>query len=371
METSRERVLKAINHNQPDVTPVHVLGISDVATPDWLKEFEVRDKHDLIDKLGLDVHSYWTPYKGANTAKGLNIWGAEKDTGGAGGEGYSGVRGGYPLGGVTTVGQVDSFLWPDPTDFDYEGLARILSRAPADKAIMVMGGYDVDQERLGADARTRGIGSKWLPILCSLFNLFGYEETLVNLHAQPKVIEASVVHLEALVLEFCHRLFDATQGKAQLFWFGDDFAGQTGMIISPAHWRRFFKPTYEKIFSLAKQYDLKVWFHGCGSFRPVLRDLIDIGIDVWETVQVHLPGNEPETLKREYGKDIAFFGAVNTQSTLPFGTPEEVRAEVRNRIRVLGRDGGYICGGDHSIMPDVPFENILAMVDEAKKFEWK
>ena len=95
-------------------------------------------------------------------------------------------------------------------------------------------------------------------------------------------------------------------------------------------------------------------------------DLIDMGMDVWETTQVHLPGNEPEVLKKEYGKDICFYGAINTQQTLPFGTPDEVRAEVRKRIRVLGKGGGYIVGGDHAILPDVPIENVLAMIDEAK-----
>ena len=92
------------------------------------------------------------------------------------------------------------------------------------------------------------------------------------------------------------------------------------------------RPTYRKIFQLARSRGLKVWFHCCGTFRPVLPDLIQDGMDVWETVQAHLPGNEPEILKREFGRDIAFYGAVSTQSTLPFGTPEDVRREVRERI---------------------------------------
>ena len=113
-----------------------------------------------------------------------------------------------------------------------------------------------------------------------------------------------------------------------------------------------------------------MWFHCCGTFREILPDLIDIGMDVWETTQVHLSGNEPEVLKREYGRDITFYGAINTQSTLPFGSSEDVRREVRERIRVLGEGGGYILGGDHTILPDVPMENVLAMMDEARKFSW-
>ncbi len=141
-------------------------------------------------------------------------------------------------------------------------------------------------------------------------------------------------------------------------------------MISPEHWRRFLKPTYRKVFELLKSYGLKVWFHSCGQFRPVMSDLIDIGMDVWETVQTHLPGNEPEILKREYGEHITFYGGISTQRTLPFGTVDDVRREVRERIRVLGRGGGYIVGPDHGIMPDVPVENVLAMFDEARKFSF-
>ena len=213
-------------------------------------------------------------------------------------------------------------------------------------------------------------GGSWLPVICTLFELFGLEETLVRLYTEPKTIEAALRHVEEFLLEFSRRLLEATRGLADIYVCGDDFATQRGLMISPEHWRRFLKPTYKKMFELARSYGVIVWFHSCGSFRPVLPDLIDIGMEVWETVQVHLPGNEPEVLKREYGKDLCFFGAVNSQKTLPFGTEEEVRAEVRERIKVLGEGGGYICGADHTILPDVPFENVMAMLDEARNFRF-
>jgi len=124
---------------------------------------------------------------------------------------------------------------------------------------------------------------------------------------------------------------------------------------------------YAKLFALVKSYDVKVWFHSCGTFRPVFGDLVDVGMDVWETVQAHIPDNDPEYLKREYGKDISFFGAVSSQGTIPFGTPEDVRKEVRERFRVLGKGGGYIIGVDHSIQKNMPPENLFALFDEAKK----
>ena len=102
----------------------------------------------------------------------------------------------------------------------------------------------------------------------------------------------------------------------------------------------------------------------CGNITQVLPDLIDIGMDVWETVQLHTLPMSPKQLKREYGRHITFFGGINTQR-LPFATPEEVRSEVLECIKILGRDSGYICGPDHHIKPDVSLENTVALFDAA------
>ena len=96
--------------------------------------------------------------------------------------------------------------------------------------------------------------------------------------------------------------------------------------------------------NLFKSYDMKVWFHSCGTFAQVLPDLIEIGMGAGETVQAHLVGNEPVRLKREYGKDIVFYGAINTQETLPFGTAQDVLKDARDRRNVLGRGVGIYAG---------------------------
>ena len=101
----------------------------------------------------------------------------------------------------------------------------------------------------------------------------------------------------------------------------------------------------------------------------VLDDLVEAGMDIWETVQAHLPGNDPVFLKRRYGRNITFFGAINTQQTLPFGSPSDVRTEVNERIRILGKGGGYICGPDHHIKPHFPVANVAAMIEEIDSFQ--
>lgn len=363
METSRDRILKAINHIQPETTPVHIMGFDGIER--WLEHFGARDSLDLRYKLGLDLLESRPVHVGRSTKRGLTIWGGKDDAYGSAGAGYSRERGGYPLADATSVADIERFTWPDPDEFDYEVVAKVLRTVPEDKARSVKAAYSVEEEGFTREELSWARGL-WLPLICTLFDLFGLQETLIKIYVEPKLIEAAIAHVETFLLEFSRRLLEATRGLVDIYWLGDDFAMQTGLMISPDHWRRLLKPTYEKIFGLAKSYNVAVWFHSCGTFRPVLPDLIDIGMDVWETVQVHLPGNEPEVLKQEYGQHITFFGAVNTQRTLPHSRPEEVRAEVRERIRVLGRGGGYICGGDHNILPDVPIENVLAMLDEAR-----
>jgi len=198
-------------------------------------------------------------------------------------------------------------------------------------------------------------------------DMFGMEESMILMHTEPKVIEAALSRIEDFLLRTMKRVLDAFAQQSFAFWVGDDFSTQRGMMLSPPMWRTFLKPVYRKLFDLIKSYGLLVWFHSCGTFRPVLPELIDIGMDVWETVQVHLEGNDPQVLKDEFGAHITFFGAINCQQTLPYGTPDDVRREVRERIRVLGKGGGYICGPDHSIQSNMPAENIAALYDEIRK----
>lgn len=365
METARARILKAIDHVQPDSTPVNLSNIYGLDR--WLAHFGARDGLDLRLRLDLDVEYARPVYTGTYAQQGLDIWGTPLGSVyGADGAGYSETRGGYPLADARSQADLDRYRWPSPDEFDYEVAARVLRSLPADKARRLDLKYGIAEEgKAHEDCQS---GGSWLPLICALFNLFGFERTLMNFSLEPQLMEAAIRRIEDFTLEFTRRSLEATRGLADILFYGDDFSTQRGLIISPDHWRRFLKPTYEKVFALGRSHGVKIWFHSCGQFRPVLGDLVDIGMDVWETVQVHLKGNEPETLKREYGKHLTFFGAVSTQTTLPHGTPEEVRAEVRDRIRVLGENGGYICGGDHGIMPDVPIGNVEAMLDEARQF---
>ena len=252
-----------------------------------------------------------------------------------------------PFADVESLSKIDAYPWPDVDVWDFEAVSRAIE-GRQDRFAIMLGG--------------------WNPVFCTVLDFFGVEHGLIAMHTDQKLIESTITHILEYYLEFYRRLFEASRGKAHIFNMGDDFATQRGLLISPELWRRLLLPAYIRIFSLAKKYGLYMWFHSCGTFGEILPDLIDAGMDVWETVQAHLLGNEPESLKKKFGKNISFFGAINTQQTLPYGTPDQVRQEVRERIAVLGKGGGYICGPAHHINPDVPIENTIALFDEIGKY---
>lgn len=152
---------------------------------------------------------------------------------------------------------------------------------------------------------------------------------------------------------------------------GTDFGMQTGPFISPASYREFFKPHHQRMISWIHEHTgWKVAFHTCGSIIGFMDDFIEAGVDIVNPVQCSAAGMDPATLKATWGDRLTFWGAaVDTQRTLPFGTPEEVRAEVAERVRVFNRDGGYIAAAIHNIQQNVPPENVLALFETLRDSE--
>jgi uroporphyrinogen decarboxylase len=147
---------------------------------------------------------------------------------------------------------------------------------------------------------------------------------------------------------------------------GDDLGTDSSLMMSPQVYREMIKPYHGELLAAIKQKTkAKIFFHSDGNVYPLIGDLIEVGVDILNPVQVSA-GDMGDTarLKREFGKNISFCGAIDTQTVLPYGTPEEVRAEVRGRIKDLAPGGGYIVATVHCIQPDVPPENVLAMCDE-------
>jgi uroporphyrinogen decarboxylase len=148
------------------------------------------------------------------------------------------------------------------------------------------------------------------------------------------------------------------------FHFGDDWGQQYGLIMGIDLWRKFFKPRLRILYDEVHKAGLPVSIHSCGDITEIIPDLIEMGVNMITPLQAEaLDFNH---LKKEYGRDLTFWGGVSTQKTFPYGSLEDIRKEVRERIKVLGKGGGYIIAPSHELQGDVPLENMLAFIDEVQ-----
>jgi uroporphyrinogen-III decarboxylase len=155
-----------------------------------------------------------------------------------------------------------------------------------------------------------------------------------------------------------------------MIWLGDDIGGQNSMLMSPGMWRRFLKPRMADLIASLRQLNpaIKIAYHTDGVVYPVIPDLIEIGIDILNPIQPM--AMDPVKLKNEYGKDLCFWGSVDIQQTLPFGTPQDVRLEILTRLKTIGRDGGLLIGPTHNLQLDTPLENLWAMVNTIRQTQY-
>jgi uroporphyrinogen decarboxylase len=190
--------------------------------------------------------------------------------------------------------------------------------------------------------------------------LRGYEQMLSDFLLEPELAD------RLLDIPYRYHLAAAkelTEMGVDMIWIGDDVGAQHSMLISPATWRRFLKPRLAAFIAEVKGVNpqVKVAYHSDGVIDPIIPDLIEIGLDVLNPIQPACM--DPAQLKQKYGSQLCFWGSLDVQRTLPFGTPTEVRAEVLNRLETLGKGGGLILGPTHHVQLDTPLENFWAMID--------
>jgi uroporphyrinogen decarboxylase len=191
--------------------------------------------------------------------------------------------------------------------------------------------------------------------------LRGIEPLLVDLLANPGFIEELFERITEFNLVITKRL---CRFPVDAFHFGDDWGQQRGLIIDPDLWRRHFKRHLKRMYEAVRDAGLPVSIHSCGDITAIIPDLIEIGVNMISPLQAE--AMDFAYLKREYGRDLSFWGGISTQKTLPKGSPSEVREEIRNKISILGRGGGYILAPSHELQGDIPLENMLTFIDEAQ-----
>jgi uroporphyrinogen decarboxylase len=216
-----------------------------------------------------------------------------------------------------------------------------------------------------AQKETYFIGCDVSPCVFEMYwRLRGLENAVMDIAGDPELTRAMFSKCARFALTLSRRV--CAELPIDWLWCGDDVAGQTSMVMSPAAWRDLIKPLMADIFAEGKAHGLWVAHHCCGALRPIIPDLVEIGLDVLNPVQAGCPGMDPLELKAEFGSTLSFMGGVDTQKLLPFGSASAVRRETEKLINgMTAGGGGYILAASHTIPPETPDENIFALYETA------
>jgi len=377
---ARERVMLALNHKEPDRIPIDLGGsicssihksayielkkhlrmdLEEIQMVDYVQQLPYLDGA-LLERFGVDFRMVQLP---AATAPDLHIfeegdyyafvdrWGSKLYMPKDGGLYFDWVD--FPI-KKATMEALDNYTWPQPDPPEYN--ARLREQAKylyenTDYALVgsaVIGGGIFEQP-----ARTMGL-----------------EDFFIALLTEPKFADRMMEQITEIYIESCHNYLEQVGEYLHVFTYWDDVSGQDGWLISPDIYRKMVKPKQRRLLEAIKsKTNAKVYYHSCGAVYDLIPDLIELGFDILNPVQVSARGMDTKRLKEEYGKDIVFWGGgADTQRVLPFGKPDEVANEVKRRIDDLAPGGGFVFAAVHNIQAFVPPENIVTMFEIALEY---
>jgi uroporphyrinogen decarboxylase len=345
--TPRERWLAILNRETPDRVPMDYWATGE-ATRNLL-EYMGCDQAEMFRRLHIDVPlAVGGRYVGPPSEEGADIWGIRSRPVDYGTGIYNEATN-APLAGYKSVGEIEAnYTWPKPDHWDY-------SHIP--------GQVEGQEHR-----PIRGGGSE--PFLIYK-RLRGDEQAFIDLIENPDIVNYCLDILFDLAYQDTDRIFETIPGKVVITYVAEDLGGQQVLMYSPDQIRTYLLPRMKRMMDLARENGAYVFCHSDGAIRDIIPDLIEIGIQVLNPIQWRLPGMDREGLKRDFGDKIVFHGAMDNQTTVPFGTVEDVRKEVEDNYRILGDGGGYILAPCHNIQSITPPENIVAMYEAGYELGWR
>jgi uroporphyrinogen decarboxylase len=259
----------------------------------------------------------------------------------------------HPLAETHAIEAIESYPWPDM--HDPTRVAHVRAEA----------------QKLAGANRNSILATPWLAFpLERAFAMQRMDRVMLNLGRYPDFVRALLTKIAELCKTLMGHFLEEIGDNIDMIKIGDDLGMQNSLLMSPKMYREIIKPIHADYISFIKsRTKAKLFFHTDGDVFPLIPDFIEMGVDILNPIQTSAGKmSNLEELKKQFGKNIIFCGAIDTHRILPFGTPDEVRAEVKRIIQILGKEGGYMLASVHTIMPDVPAENVLAMVDAALEF---
>jgi uroporphyrinogen decarboxylase len=375
----RQRVLEAISHGSPDRVPI-IIGTSNttslkappyhglkkllgIDTPDnyiydWPELGTVIPDEAVLQRLHSDARGVLDSFPAATLARNkarpphdpfIDDWGSgQREI--EPGNWFPGV---HPMRGATTIEEIEAYPWPDMDD-----PTRVAHVRAAARKLKEQGEYAI-------------IGAPWLLFPFERAHAMqGMDVFLENMALRPEFAEALLLKIAEQCTRLMGHFLDEAGGNLDIIKIGDDLGTQESLLISPRMYRRMLKPIHADFISFIKQRtNAKIFFHTDGDVFDLIPDFIEMGVDILNPIQTSAGkmADLPE-LKKRYGDSITFCGAVDTHHILPHGTIQEVRDEVKRVIDIMAPGGGFMVASVHTIMDEVPAENILAMVDAVEEF---
>ncbi len=360
----RERVLAAIGHQETDFVPYNLHAVPTV----WQRVCEVYDLPDPhaaasfvgnhIVKIGSDFnYNPWAEDVGKVqlTLSGGPVQTAMDAAGGLHTDEFGCVWDraaglphpvSYPLGdvegGAALAHALENFKMPDPRRagrFDQAG--QLADRYRGDLFLF---------------------GKLGMVLFERAWSIRGMQQLFVDMATEPQFVEDL---LDRIVHEWNLPIVDQQLALGvDGFYFSDDWGSTTQLMFSRKMWQRFIKPRLALIYDHCHAAGVVVGQHSDGAISPLFPDLIEIGLDVFNPLSPHIM--DPAAMKQQYGDKLCFYGGIDVEDTLPFGTPDDVRAEIRSRAEVMSVGGGYILQSSHTILDDTPVENLMAYIDEVR-----
>jgi len=347
--TPRERILIALNRRKPDRVPLEIkmtLGTFEkfkekTGCTDFrsyfnmdFREVEFNEPHKINDFSGY--------FSNLPAEAIITEWGIARIPGSM--PNYH--RKISPLSKITSIKGIEEYTFPDfKADYRHQHLEKEVE------------GYH--QSGLAAVAFME------MTIFERAWRIRGMENFMIDMISNQDIAKVLLDKITEISLFMVRRFAESDVDVIKL---GDDIGTQEAMIMHPDMWRRWLKPRLAKVIRVAKRIkpEVLIYYHTDGFIEPVIPDLIEIGVDVLNPVQPECM--DPVKLKKKYGSRLSFWGTIGTQTTMPFGMPDEVRGVVKHMIETVGRSGGLLIAPTHVLEPDVPWENILAFVDAVNDY---
>ncbi|MCL2478770.1 MAG: uroporphyrinogen decarboxylase family protein [Treponema sp.] len=348
----RERVLAALRHENTDKVPFSTgFGVNEYARKQ-LAEYLGMTQAELEQKITetRDIRFVYPQYKGPSyrfpgrDASRPDIWGVGRKPVFNGFDNYWEICK-YPLAGLGEKISLEDHEFPSVDWFDFSVLKQRISETNSKNEYAIAAGNGNIFE------------TSWY--------MTGFENMLTLLYTEPEIVNRLLEKVADYYIAFFERAMEASGGGIDIVFTADDIGQQNGLMMSLPMWEKFLKPHHARLNRRLHAAGAKIMYHTDGAVMDAVEGLVDMGIDILEALQFSARGMDPVLLKKNWGSRLCFHGGISVQSTLPFGTADDVRREVRERIEILGKNGGYILAPSHAIQGGTPPQNIAAFFEEA------